>query len=292
MKGKLAHLLILFCGVVACGCAAVVIGAGAGTGVAAYLTGKVTRTYDSEYNQTVGSCIETLSSLGMPLTGKTSDKLKTVISAKRADGTPVTVEVVRVGPGKTEVGIRTGAVGVTEITSSETIQDMIQARLAEMKLEKPATAKGETPAIKPEEPEKAPPTVPGGKTARKKEGRTSPGGIAKRPLPESTIFFDQGSNELLTSEIAKLDKIVETLLSRPELKVVLNGYTDASGSADYNRMISESRASTVKMYFAGKEVNPTRMTIVGHGAKNFAAGNDSEEGRRMNRRVEINLVDK
>jgi outer membrane protein OmpA-like peptidoglycan-associated protein len=292
MKSKLAHLLILFCGVVACGCAAVVIGAGAGAGAAAYLTGRVTRTYDSEYNPTVEACIETLSSLGLPLTEKTSDKLKTVISAKRADGAPVTVEVIRVGPGKTEVGIRTGAVGVTEVNSSETIQDMIQARLAGIKLEKPATAMGGTPAIKTEEAEKSTPPVDGRKTARKKEGQTSSGGLAKRPLPEFTIFFDQGSNELLTTEIAKLDKIVETLLKRPELKVVLNGYTDASGSADYNRMISESRASTVKMYFAGKEVNPMRMTIVGHGAQNFAAGNDSEEGRRMNRRVEINLVEK
>lgn len=292
MKSKSAHLAILFCGVVACGCAAVVIGAGAGTGAAAYLSGEVTRTYESDYNQTVGVCIETLGSLEIPFTEKTADKLKTVIHARRADGTPVTVEVVRVGPGRTKVGIRTGVVGVTELNSSETIQEMIQARLAGIKPGKPATAKGGTPAIKPDEDEKAPPTVDGVKMTRKKESRSPTGGPAKRPLPELTIFFDQGSNELLTSEIAKLDKIVETLLSRPELKVVLDGYSDASGSADYNRMISESRASTVKMYFAGKEVHPTRMTIVGHGAQKFAAGNDSEEGRRMNRRVEIHLVEK
>jgi len=79
-------------------------------------------------------------------------------------------------------------------------------------------------------------------------------------------------------------------LSQPELKVILNGYTDASGSTEYNRMVSESRASAVKMYFAGKEVNPTRITVVGHGAQNFVAGNESEEGRRMNRRVEINIL--
>jgi outer membrane protein OmpA-like peptidoglycan-associated protein len=44
------------------------------------------------------------------------------------------------------------------------------------------------------------------------------------------------------------------------------------------------------MYFAGKEVNPTRISVVGHGAQNFVAGNESEEGRRMNRRVEINIL--
>jgi len=292
MKRKFANSAILFCGMVTCGCAAVLIGAGAGAGAAAYMKGKVTRTYDSEYNQTVGSCIETLSSLEIPLTEKTADKLKTVIYAQRADGTPVTVEVVRAGPGQTEVGIRTGAVGVSELNASETIQEMIRARLAATQMEASTAANGKIPKIELEEDEKPPPSVDGKNKARKKEGPTSAEVFAKRPLPELTVFFDQGSNELPDSEIAKLDKIVETLLSRPELKVILNGYTDASGSTDYNRMIAESRASTVKMYFAGKDINPMRMSIVSHGAQKFVGSNATEEGRRLNRRVEINLVGK
>ena len=290
MKSKFANWAILFCGLATCGCAAVVIGAGAGAGAAAYLTGKVTRTYDSEYNQTVGACIETLDSLEIPPAEKTADKLKTTINAKRADGTPITVEVVRAGPRQTEVGIRTGAVGVTELNVSEMIQEMIQERLAGIKMEKSTAAKEGRPKIEPEEAEKPPAIDDGKKISRKKEGQTATQNIAKRSLPGLTIFFDQGSNELLQSEIAKLDKIIETLLSQPEWKVILNGYTDASGSTEYNRMVSESRASAVKMYFAGKEVNPTRITVVGHGAQNFVAGNESEEGRRMNRRVEINIL--
>lgn len=292
MKSKFANVVILFCGVATCGCAAVVVGAGAGAGAAAYLTGKVTRTYDAEYNQTVGACIETLSSLDIPPTEKTADKLKTTINAKRADGTPITVEVVRASASQTEVGIRTGAVGVTELKVSEMIQEMIQERLAGIKMAKSKEAEGGSPKIEPEEDEKTPPTVEGKRIPRKKEGPTSTQGIAKRSLPELTIFFDQDSNELLQSEIAKLDKIVETLLSQPELKVILNGYTDSSGPAEYNQMISESRASAIKMYFAGKEVNPARITVVGHGSQNFAASNASEEGRRMNRRVEINILNK
>jgi outer membrane protein OmpA-like peptidoglycan-associated protein len=88
----------------------------------------------------------------------------------------------------------------------------------------------------------------------------------------------------------KLNRIVETFIKKPDLKLILNGYSDSLGSMDYNRMISESRASTVKMYFAGKGVDPARITVIGHGAKDFAASNASEEGRQMNRRVEISLV--
>jgi OOP family OmpA-OmpF porin len=85
----------------------------------------------------------------------------------------------------------------------------------------------------------------------------------------------------------KLDKIAETLIRQPDLKVSLNGYSDASGSTDYNRMISESRASSVKMYLVGKGVDPLRVSVVGYGMKDVAAGNASEERQRLNRRVEI-----
>ena len=87
----------------------------------------------------------------------------------------------------------------------------------------------------------------------------------------------------------KLDRIAEALIRQPDLKASLNGYSDASGSTEYNRMISESRASSVKMYLVGKGVDPLRISVVGHGMKDFAASNASEEGQRLNRRVEITI---
>lgn len=272
MKSWLAHLLILAAGALCYGCAAVVIGAGAGGGAAAYLAGRVTRTYDSEYHQTVRASIETLDSLKLPVSEKTVDESRAVIRAARADGTPVSVEVVPAGPRQTEVGVRTGSVGVSELDASERIQNRIKDRLAKIAMEESRPADRSVAITQPETVEE--PTQ----------------ADSKRSPPELTIYFDRDSNELLQSEIEKLNRIAETFIRKPGFKMILNGYSDSSGSMDYNRMISESRASTVKMFLAGKGVNPSRITVVGHGAKDFAASNASEEGRQMNRRVEINLV--
>ena len=54
-------------------------------------------------------------------------------------------------------------------------------------------------------------------------------------------------------------------------------------------MIAESRASSVKLYLVGKGINPQRITVVNKGAKDFIASNDNEEGRSLNRRVEIQI---
>ncbi|MCK4985012.1 MAG: OmpA family protein, partial [Desulfobacterales bacterium] len=55
-------------------------------------------------------------------------------------------------------------------------------------------------------------------------------------------------------------------------------------------MISEIRANAVKSYLIGRGIAPSRMTALGHGAQNFIASNKTSEGRRMNRRVEIEII--
>jgi len=99
----------------------------------------------------------------------------------------------------------------------------------------------------------------------------------------------RNSNELRPSEIAKLDKVAETVSQQPEARLILKGYTDSVGSSDYNSMIAESRASSIRLYLVAKGVNPLQIAVVGKGARDFVATNDSEEGRRLNRRVEIQI---
>ena len=113
--------------------------------------------------------------------------------------------------------------------------------------------------------------------------------FARRAPPELTIYFVRDSNELRPSETAKLDKVVEIISQQPEARLILNGYTDSVGSTDYNLMIAESRASSVKLYLVAKGVNPLQITVAGKGARDFVATNDSEEGRSLNRRVEIQI---
>lgn len=107
-----------------------------------------------------------------------------------------------------------------------------------------------------------------------------------------TIYFKANSNELAPSETAKLDKVAETLRRNPQARVTLTGYTDSGGSKAYNRMVAQGRASSVKFYLVAKGVDPGRMEIVAKGAREFAADNDTDEGRNLNRRVEIKILSK
>jgi outer membrane protein OmpA-like peptidoglycan-associated protein len=104
------------------------------------------------------------------------------------------------------------------------------------------------------------------------------------------IFFEQNSNELSPKAIEKLDRIYEILANNSAAKLTLNGYSDSIGAPSYNQMVSEIRANSVKSYLSGKGIKPSRMMAFGHGAQKFIASNKSAEGRRLNRRVEIELI--
>lgn len=104
------------------------------------------------------------------------------------------------------------------------------------------------------------------------------------------IFFEQNSNELSPKAREKLDRIYEILANNSAAKLTLNGYSDSSGTPSYNQMVSEIRAYSVKSYLSGKGIKPSRMMAFGHGAQKFLASNKSAEGRRLNRRVEIELI--
>jgi outer membrane protein OmpA-like peptidoglycan-associated protein len=104
------------------------------------------------------------------------------------------------------------------------------------------------------------------------------------------IFFEQNSNELSPKATEKLDRIYEILAKNPAAKLTLNGYSDSSGDPSYKKMVSEIRANSVKSYLSGKGIEPSRMATFGHGAQKFVASNKSTEGRRLNRRVEIELI--
>ena len=121
--------LILSCYLIAIGCAAVVVGAGAGAGVYTDINGELKRSYQATFDKTIQACTDTLKRLKIKTTEKTNDGIKTRINARCTDGTPVTIKVVMIGPRINEVSVRSGIIGVWDKKVSELIHATIAQRL-------------------------------------------------------------------------------------------------------------------------------------------------------------------
>ena len=129
MFRKILILLLLGSYATVTGCAVVVAGAGAGAGVYSYLTGELKRSYPVEYHRAVQASIDSLAKLKIEVTRKTDDGIQAGIQGKRTDGTPVTVTVVTLDPTTTDIGVRSGVVGVWDKKVSELIHATIAQQL-------------------------------------------------------------------------------------------------------------------------------------------------------------------
>lgn len=86
-----------------------------------------------------------------------------------------------------------------------------------------------------------------------------------------------------------LDKAVKIFGDNPNMTARLDGYTDVTGSAEYNKMLSEKRAKAVKGYLVENGVDASRLSTMAYGEENPAYSNDTKEGRMKNRRVEYTI---
>ncbi|MFT4295787.1 MAG: OmpA family protein [Micropruina sp.] len=107
-------------------------------------------------------------------------------------------------------------------------------------------------------------------------------------LPE-TVLFDYNSADLRPDANATLTRVAELLNHFNKAKIGVNGHTDNSGAADYNKDLSTRRANAVADALAGGGVAKGRMTITGLGETKPIASNGSDAGKQKNRRVEIVL---
>ncbi len=103
------------------------------------------------------------------------------------------------------------------------------------------------------------------------------------------INFPLDSNDFTDDGYLLLGQLVRHIASVPDTEINITGYTDTIGDVKYNKRLSEFRANMVKSYLVGQGVNPTRIKSVGRGPENPIQSNDTLEGRRANRRVEIEL---
>lgn len=104
---------------------------------------------------------------------------------------------------------------------------------------------------------------------------------------DTTSHFALESAELSHAAKENLDKVAEQLRHNPNETIIVNGYTDITGSAAYNMTLSQKRANAVKDYLIHEGVQASRIQTKGYGASHFVSTNETREGRMQNRRTEI-----
>jgi outer membrane protein OmpA-like peptidoglycan-associated protein len=103
----------------------------------------------------------------------------------------------------------------------------------------------------------------------------------------SDVLFAFNKYELKTDAQVKLAKISGILLTYPNLKVQVEGYTDNIGSDEYNLKLSQERATTVQAFLVEQGVQPESVTSQGYGKADPVADNSTSAGRSANRRVSL-----
>jgi OmpA-OmpF porin, OOP family len=105
----------------------------------------------------------------------------------------------------------------------------------------------------------------------------------------NNLFFETGRFELLPTSRTELDALSAMLVQNPSMKIEIRGHTDNVGTDDSNTALSDDRARSVVNYLLEKGISADRLTSKGYGETIPVAGNDTPEGRQLNRRVEFKV---
>jgi OOP family OmpA-OmpF porin len=101
------------------------------------------------------------------------------------------------------------------------------------------------------------------------------------------IEFDFGKANIKPQYHQELEKFADVMKNYPDLKVVIEGHTDHTGTAAYNQQLSERRANSVKAYLVKTfGIEESRLTTKGYGMSKPIDSNKTAKGRQQNRRVE------
>jgi len=101
------------------------------------------------------------------------------------------------------------------------------------------------------------------------------------------VKFDYKKWDVKPQFNTNLDNIISVLKNTQDLKIRVEGHTDNIGSEKYNLNLSKKRAESIKAYLVKKGIEESRITSMGHGFSKPRAGNDTKEGRALNRRAEL-----
>ncbi len=114
--------------------------------------------------------------------------------------------------------------------------------------------------------------------------------VKEQNLRLEGVYFESNSDRLKPESAAGLERAVQALQGQPTLHVLIAGHADKSGNSAHNKRLSQQRAEAVMQYLRDRGIAAERMTARGYGDERPVASNDTPEGRKLNRRVELQLA--
>ena len=106
-------------------------------------------------------------------------------------------------------------------------------------------------------------------------------------LGKARIRFESGKADIVADSAGLLDRLIETALRCPNANIEVAGHTDTDGEEPANQSLSEKRAQAVTDYLVKAGLPANRFTPVGYGSTQPIAGNDSDQGKAQNRRIDF-----
>jgi len=104
------------------------------------------------------------------------------------------------------------------------------------------------------------------------------------------IYFDFNSDKLRPESVPELERLLRLLQQNPNIRIRFSGHTDNIGGDKYNQQLSERRARAVYNWLRERGIHPIQMEYIGYGKTRPIASNATEEGRSLNRRIEMEVV--
>jgi outer membrane protein OmpA-like peptidoglycan-associated protein len=106
----------------------------------------------------------------------------------------------------------------------------------------------------------------------------------------SNVFYEIDSWELKDESKSELNNLANLLKTNKDLVMEIGGYTDSTGSSDYNLALSEKRALSVVSYLIEMGISSERLKYKGYGNLFPVGDNMTTAGRKLNRRTEAKII--
>lgn len=201
-----------------------------------------------------------------------------------ASAAPISIEANAFGLSENITKLEEAVGGITIVPSATVTFDFLFARRGSSSAPAPDTPDVEMPDAGIPEPQSVALEPEGDFSQEACVGRFE---ILSRT---GNIYFGFSSADLQPQSYPLLDSVVDIVSRCPELRVLVAGHTDSDGSAQYNQILSESRAQSVVNYLVREGISRNQLISTGYGEERPVVPNDTQANKGRNRRIEFSAV--